>query len=302
MKLYVSGSKRDVARAEKLLASSDAPACSCSSTPTQNEDLVMNNNQNNPTGPGALAGQSSCLTVGTPLDLCAAGSFPAYTAGGFLYVTNTPTRRDFDVPCIVAQTFFGDVAAKCRSAVSIIANMTVGSPESCNCTSQVESTTNGTSGVIEISASADEDGNCEEFTPGLLITIGFSNNTSPGPVSLTIKGTGSDGCPFEMKDIRVSLNQLGQGQLAVIFACNEQQRLYPVLGRMRTDVVNIPTGTTIAAPGITGPTTAPVFYPDESITVDINYAPVGTTVTVETLTLNHPTLSCLWANASKGWV
>jgi hypothetical protein len=204
-----------------------------------------------------------------------------------LYVTDTPTRLDFDVPCAVAASFFSDVATKCGSAKSIMTTLTLGNPTTgCNST-QVQSDTTGTSGDISLSAPE----GCDYFTPGLLITIGMSSNTSPTPVTLDISATGSDGCTVLMEDIRIGMNALGSGQLAVIFGCVEQQRLYPVIARLRTNVVQIPTGT--AFPGVGGPTTAPIFYPNETITVHVE-GPLGMSITVQTLTWNQPTLSCIW--------
>jgi hypothetical protein len=203
-----------------------------------------------------------------------------------LYVVKTPTRRDFDVPCAVAASFFSEVATKCASANSVITSLTLGNPSTGCDSTQVQSNTAGTVGDIEISAPP----GCDYFTPGLLITIGFSQNVAPGPVSIDITATGSDGCEVDIEDIRVGLCALGAGQIAVLFNCVEEQRLYPVIGRLRTNVVQIPNGTTI--PGL-GALTADLFYPDETVNVHVE-GPLGMTITVETLTWNMPSLSCIW--------
>jgi len=240
-------------------------------------------------GVGALAAQSTCLTTGTSVKMCAPGQFPAYTAEAPLFVTHTPTRRDFDVPCAVAATFFSEVAIKCRSTNSIIGSVTIGDPNSCCEETQIETETSGSAADITLSAPP----GCEEFTPGLLLTVGFSNNVSPGPVTFSIDVIGSDGCPESMDSIRVMMTQLGAGTLALIFNCDEEQRLYPLLARLRTDVVQIPEGTVLPGGAVPAPG---VLFANEEIVIHV-VGPAGTTITFETLAWNHPTLSCLWQNA-----
>jgi hypothetical protein len=300
----VTGSPEAVARALALLNGSAPPppagnavsatsgtgsGAGCDGTcNTPNPVAATQGNQAPSTG--ALAAQSACLTTGAQIRTCGEGRFPAYTAQAPMYITKTPTRRDFDVPCLVASSFFAMVAMKCKSTESLVASLQVGSSLSSCCGTQIVGVTQGTTAEIEIGAEA----GCEIFTPGILFTVGFSQNVAPGPISISVSGTGSDGCPFDVSDIRMTLTDLGQGLFALIFNCEEEGRLYPVLARLRNAVVQIPTGTTIE--GIGGPTTAPVFFADETITINV-VAPGGTTVTIETLAWNHPALTCLWHNA-----
>jgi hypothetical protein len=206
-----------------------------------------------------------------------------------LFVTETPTRLDFDVPCAVAASFFSDVAMRCASNRSITTTITLGNPGTgCNST-QVQSTTVGGTADIVMSAPP----GCDYHTPGLLFVVGFSQNTSPTPVRFDITGTTLDGCAIDMAGIEIQMQALGTGPLAVIFNCVEQQRLYPVIARLRTDVVQIPAGTTIPAPGVTGATTADVFFANETLNIHVD-GPFGMSLTVKTLTWNMPTLSCIW--------
>jgi hypothetical protein len=228
--------------------------------------------------------------------MCDPGTFPPYTAQSPLFVTHTPTGNVFNVPCAVAVTFFGEVGIKCRSTNSIVASVTIGDPGSGCSGTQYTTSANGSSADIVMTAPA----GCEEFAPGILFTVGMSANTSPGPVNIDVDIIGSDGCPVtSMHGIRVMLTPNGggltAGTLALIFNCIEEQRLYPVLARLRTAVVQIPAGTTL--PG--GVVPAPgILFADETIAIHIT-GPAGTTITAETLAWNHPTLSCLWNNALR---
>jgi hypothetical protein len=242
-----------------------------------------------PPAAGALAGVSSCNTIGAPIKMCAPGTFPAYTIGAPFYLTHTPTGRDFDVPCAVAVKYFSDIATLCESNKGIMASVQVGNPASSCRTTQISATADGNSAHFVLEA---EPG-CEQFTPGVLLSIGFSNNTSPGPVTVGVSGTGSDGCLFSNQDIRGTMQALGQGTLALLFSCVQEQRLYPIIARLRKDNILAPSGTSF--PGI-GTLTADAFNPDESLTIDVT-GPAGMTLTVETLTWNMPTLSCLWTRA-----
>jgi hypothetical protein len=148
--------------------------------------------------------------------------------------------------------------------------------------------------AISIAAPADE--GCTVYVPGLLFTVGFSNNTAPSPVSISVQWTGEDGCPGSCDDIRVSLTTQTQGKLALLFNCNEQQRLYPVIAVLRNNVPFLPTGTVL--PGV-GTTTAPINYPNSTIEVQVT-GPAQTSITVETLAWNQPALGCLWTRALSG--
>lgn len=265
-------------------------ACSCSSGNSTNASGPGNCAA--PPGPGALATVSDCLTTGVPLQMCAPGAFPMYSEGGPLYVTKTPTRRDFDIPCPAAEAFLSRTADLCESENSILTSFQLGSGcPAPSCGTNVEAVVDGNSAHVAIAAP----GNCDYFTPGILFTVGFSQNTSPGPVSLSVRGVGSDGCNFEILDIRMLMRCLGSGQLALLFGCVVDQRLYPVLARLRTDIVQIPAGATIPVEGGAPITVgAPgVLFPNEELTIDVT-GPAGTTITIETLTLQMPALSCLW--------
>lgn len=241
----------------------------------------------NPTG--ALAGQSNCLTTGAQPAYCAPGTFSAYTAQFPFFLTNTPTRRDFDVPCAVALEYYARVATLCASEISIMTTIEVGNGGSGCCTTAVTASVTGNTAHIVMSAEA----GCEVFTPGILFTIGFSQNTAPGPVELSVSAIGSDGCAVVSNNIRGLMQQLGSGELAFLFNCVEEQRLYPVIASLRTDVPLLPSGTIL--PGV-GTLTAPVNYPNRTIAIDVS-GPAGMVLTSETLTWNHPTLSCLWNRA-----
>jgi len=249
----------------------------------------------NPQG-GALATQSNCLTTGQGVRMCDPGSFAPYTAQAPLFVTKTPTGNVFNVPCAVAVTFFGEVGIKCRSTESIQATVTIGDPGSGCSGTQFTTEADGSSADVEIIAPE----GCEEFTPGILFTIGMSSNTSPGPVNIDVDIIGSDGCPvLTMHGIRVMLNPNGQGlsagNLALVFNCEEEQRLYPVLARLRNKVVQIVAGTVLPGGAVPAPG---IYFADEKITIHIT-GPAGTSITAETLAWNHPTLSCLWNNALR---
>lgn len=246
---------------------------------------------------GALAGISGCLTLGTAMPMCAPGAFSAYTVESPLFLTRTPTGRDFDVPCLVAEDYFARIAQLCQSNIGIIASLQVGNASGCCTTTQVASSTSGNSASFVLTA----DPGCEVFTPGLLFTVGFADNVSPGPFAISVSLTGQDGCAVSMNDIRGTLRCQGSGSLALLFGCVEDQRLYPVIARMRTSVEAFPSGT--AFPGI-GTTTGPTLFGNESITINVS-GPPGMTLTIQTLNWNHPTISCLWQRAmgsvGAGW-
>jgi len=228
--------------------------------------------------------------------MCPPGSFVPFTQEAPLYVTKIPVDPFFAVPCAVAEEYFGFVATKCNSAVSILTSLQVGNSDSCEHTTQIDAVTTGTSATVELRAAA----GCESFTPGLLLTVGFSNNTAPGPVQLTINWVGSDGCAASYDGIRCTLKcNGGAGTLAVLFGCEEESRLYPVIARLRTSVVQLAAGLSLPLSGGAQTLTADVPFPDEIITVTVN-GPAGMTLTVETLTWNHPTISCLYVQ-SLGW-
>jgi len=242
-----------------------------------------------PVAAGALAGVSDCLVIGALPKMCAPGTFSAYTVGAPFYLTHTPTMRDFDVPCAVAVNYFAEIATKCESNKGILGTAQIGSPDSGCSSSQISSVVDGNSATFTLEA---EPG-CEQFTPGLLISIGFSNNTSPGPVTISITGTGSDGCQFDNSGIRGTMQALGQGTLAKLFHCVDEQRLYPVIARLRKNNVLAPAGTVF--PGL-GTLSSDAFNADEKLTLVVT-GPAGTTITAETLTWNMPTLTCLWQRA-----
>jgi hypothetical protein len=245
---------------------------------------------------GALAANSNCLTTGVSLPRCRPGTFVAYMQQAPLYVVNTPTRLDFDVPCIAMAHFFSEIADRCDSETSIAANVTIGNPLTCCETQQITTSTLGQRATAVIAALP----GCDLFIPGVLITIGFSNDVPLGPVTIGITGTDQDGCPFSIQNIRVRLSTNNMsGQLAVLFNCDVEQRLFPLLARLRTDVINLPTGTVL--PGITPPNTltGPVFHPNEQLTLTFD-GPAGVAVGVETLTYNHPALSCMLVAAMAG--
>jgi len=293
----LSGSPAAVAAAQAALAASTSPPGGCNGSCGPGTAAAANAASLTPVVVdvmgGALAAQSQCLTTGQAVKMCPPGTFPAYTAQAPLFVTKTPTRKEFDVPCAVAVTFFGEVAIRCRSTDSVIGTVTIGQPGSGCGGTQITAEAIGSTADVVIAAQP----GCEEFTPGLLFTIGFSNDTSPGPVNIDIAFTSSDGCPEAIDGIRVMLAPTGigvaAGTLAVIFNCVEEQRLYPVLARLRNAVVQIPAG--VVLPG--GAVPAPgIMFTDETINIHIQ-GPSGTSITIETLAWKHPTLSCLWNNA-----
>jgi len=286
--LQLSGTPAEVAAARAALRA--AASTQYSSAPSSSPIVpVCASCGPQPTTPGmgALAAQSSCATTGliskmNPL-------FCAYTAQAPLYVVNVPTRNQFDVPQFTAISYFGRVARVCASEQSIMGTLTLGVPGCSGTQVLTDITAEGT--AVDIVA---EPG-CDVYTPGLLIGVGFSNNTPPGVVNISVNGVGEDGCPFEMDDIRVSLNQMGQGQLMLLFGCVEQQRLYPVIARLRTDVELLPAGTVL--PG--GALGTALTYPNTALHLTIA-GPSGTTITLQTLTWNMPALSCVAEQAVYG--
>lgn len=243
-------------------------------------------------GPGSSVCGIGCL-AGSPGDCCPPGVFVAYLAQAPLYVQYLPTRNYFDVPYLVAASFFSDVATLTQSQASIVASLIIGGTNCCCEGTQVSSSpASGTTSTFTITAPAGE----TLFIPGILFTIGFSNNTSPGPVTITVSGVGTDGGPFSVGPIRVTLNALGQGQLAMLFNTVVQQRLYPVIAQVQSGVPLLPAGTALALSTGTVTLDSPVNEPDQSLTITVT-GPTGTSVTAETITWNHPSLACLWNQA-----
>lgn len=240
------------------------------------------------TGGPVLSDVTNQLTTGDPtIQMAPPNVFCAYTAQPPLYVVSTGTLNDFYVPLFAAPVYFGRVAQLCASAIPIFSAATIGG----------NTTTCGTTQIIRTSATSQTvlitpAPGCEVFTPGLMIGIAFSQNVTPGNVSITAAGTGQDGCPFTMGPIVVSLDALGQGNLGLLFGCVEQQRLYPVIARLRQDVVQIPAGTTF--PGLAAPNTltSDLDFPNENITITVD-GPTGTGITIQTLTWNMPAMSYL---------
>lgn len=244
-------------------------------------------------GPGSSVCGIGCL-AGSPGDCCPPGVFMAYLAQNPLYVQYLPTRNYFDVPYLVAASFFSDVATLTQSQASIVASLVIGGTSCCCEGTQVTAVTAGspTSSTFTITAPTGE----TLFIPGILFTIGFSNNTSPGPVTITVTGTGTDGGPFSVGPVRVTLSALGQGQLAMLFNTVVQQRLYPVIAQVQSDVPLIPAGATLNLSTGAATLTTAFNEPNQDLLITVT-GPTGTSVTAETITWNHPSLACLWNQA-----
>jgi hypothetical protein len=244
-------------------------------------------------GNGLLAGVSSCLTTGMPIPNCKPGSFPLYTQQAPLFVSKTKRHRDFDIPCASAVFFLSEIADKCASNEGIVVQANVPGSFGCSGTT-VSLTTSG--GPIPLIITAEP--GCEVLVPGLILGFGMSNNTSPGLITIAVSGIDREGCAFEDDGIEVQMTEPGTGYLALIFSCDVNQRNYPTLARLRTDVPLLPSGTSI-------PTDPPIVlasalnYANESIEVDIT-APAGFNLTARTLTWDTPAMACIYASVMDG--
>lgn len=248
-----------------------------------------------PSVAGQSAAISTCLTTGVNVPMCPPKMFTAFTAEAPWYFTKVPNLSDFNVACAVAYEYFGFIATKCASADSVFASVEIGDPNSC--CDQTQVTAALVANTVDLTITSEP--GCEAFTPGLLVSVGFANNVSPGQVSFDFSWVGSDGCPASYNDVRGTLKCLGTGVFAVLFGCVEEQRLYPVIARLRNQTQIFPAGTVFHFAAGDQTLLSPVFYPDEAITIHAN-GPAGTTLTFQTLTWNDPPISCLYVQA-LGW-
>jgi hypothetical protein len=266
------------------------------STGSSNGPVPTGNNSQNAVATtsqgGAIAGVTMCATTGAYFNQCPSGVFCYLTQQAPLFVSKNPTRNDFDVPSFVARDFLTEIYQRCRSVSSISGTTTIGANDSSGCSQIITDSTSSTTKTITIEG---QEG-CEQETPGLMLSVGFSQNVSPTPVSFKFTIVGQDGCPDVMDNVQIQMTALGTGQLVVLFSCVENQRLYPTLARLRNKVVQIKSGTTI--PGVGPALTSDLLYPDEVITIEVT-GPTGMTLTVDTLAPDHPALSCIYTNVQN---